>query len=405
MNSAELKLQLLVHGMQIHFESITLIDNYKKDKYWHNDRHFTLKKNKKFVPQEIILKHDSGDLLCCSVLIRKNSPFLLKVIDGKVKLLYNNVRLDNEIELVKEPEFWKEKTSDGTPIYSILSNPGLNEYNLWPWHDCYLHEINSNCKYCTATTTANDFGFGVKSELLTSNTFISDDIQQILNSKDFELLVTRSIESVNCSIKYNSHSDYWFTIISGAMNLERNSIYYEIISNLLFKILSNTSKIAKQKIVCNLFPNDNSKDLMKIKKAGANYYMANLELWSDSYLKMICPGKHQFGRNKILDSLKNAIDIFSNGNVWCNFVCGLEPFDSQLSGYEELSKMGVVCGANIFHKDPNVHVDFINNFSTELIKDYYLEAAQILKSNNLKPFYSLESRRSSLLWEAYLGLL
>ena len=48
MNSAELKLQLLIYGIQIDFESITLIDNYKKDKYWHNDRHFTSKKNKKF---------------------------------------------------------------------------------------------------------------------------------------------------------------------------------------------------------------------------------------------------------------------------------------------------------------------------------------------------------------------
>lgn len=67
--------------------------------------------------------------------------------------------------------------------------------------------------------------------------------------------------------------------------------------------------------------------------------------------------------------------------------------------------MGIVSGANVFHKDPNVKTDFVTGITVENIKHYFIEAAAILKDNNLVPFYCLESRRSSLMWEAYLGLL
>lgn len=130
-----------------------------------------------------------------------------------------------------------------------------------------------------------------------------------------------------------------------------------------------------------------------------------VSIFSGAVQGRVCPGKNRIDRNRFLSMMEDAVEIFGNGHVWCNLVCGLEPLENQLEAYSVFASKGIVCGANIFHRDPLVTVDAITHLTEEAVREYYSNAASVLHQYSLAPFYSMESRRSSLLWEAYYGLL
>lgn len=402
MNPAELKLHLLLEGLRIDYPSLEG-SSFKSDKYLHNDRHFTPAEYKHAVPQELLL--GDQDPLCVGVLVRPQSPFCLHCNGEGPFITFGGKAINIKVRFIPEPEFWKKKTTDGIPMYLLLSVPGLNELNLWPWHDCALHYEQQGCFFCTTTSTAVSAGTGPKSNLLSvhkiNRVLMFDDVFKSL----YPVLLMRAMECLKAALQCDfQNSFYWFTVISGNLTTTQLSNQNELVQRLVKDIVRDVPSL-RGRIVSNVMPPNDTDKLFALREAGVNFYMANLELWEPSYFRRICPGKALYGRTRFIQMLQAASDIFGKGNVWCNFVCGLEPLDSQLTGYEFLASYGIVSGANVFHKDPKIKVNAVEGFGFESARRYYLQAAEILHKWGLKPFYSLGSRRSSLLWEAYLDLL
>lgn len=405
MNVSELKLNLLFYGIRIDMDSIKSL-TYKKDKHFHNDRHFIGKSHRDVVPQEIILVDDSNVEICVSVLLRPDSPYLLSYNEYHLNITYKGKRLDIDVKFIPEPSFWKRETKDGTPTYNLLSLPGINELSLWSWNDCTLQYERNECAFCTTTQTSIRYKTSLKSNLLSAFNFKEKiDIKNFF-SKDYPILLNRSTDALTSALQLDFKlKEYWFTIISGNLTEHLLDFQHKIASNLISDLLRTVPSLDKNKVVINIMPPNNKIFIESLKKSGAKYYMSNLELWNVDYFKSICPGKWIYGRNKFINMLEYAVTIFGRGNVWCNFVSGIELLKYQLEGFHELAKNGIVSGANVFHKDPSVKIDFMDDITVADLKQFYIDAASILKDNNLMPFYGLKSRRSSLLWEAYLGYL
>jgi hypothetical protein len=76
---------------------------------------------------------------------------------------------------------------------------------------------------------------------------------------------------------------------------------------------------------------------------GVDALSYNLELWDAEVLRRRCVGRaHYIGRERYVEALAYAAQIFPSGTVWSDLVLGLEPTDSTLAGIEALAAARVV---------------------------------------------------------------
>ena len=142
--------------------------------------------------------------------------------------------------------------------------------------------------------------------------------------------------------------------------------------------------------------------LKKMRQSGIDKVVFNLEVGNELLFNRYCPGKHNIGYHHILNALLESVNIWGAGNVWTNFVLGLEPIDGLLAFNASLAKEGIVSSANVLHLDKGNRLDCgVPSYDT-VIK-YFYELALILKENNQLPFYCSLALRTSLSNEAYQG--
>ncbi|HEV8322931.1 MAG TPA: radical SAM protein, partial [Myxococcota bacterium] len=66
-------------------------------------------------------------------------------------------------------------------------------------------------------------------------------------------------------------------------------------------------------------------DSRRYRDAGADSACYNLETWDAATFRAACPGKHRYvGRERWIDGLLGAVEVFGRGNVGSAFVAGLE---------------------------------------------------------------------------------
>ncbi len=66
-------------------------------------------------------------------------------------------------------------------------------------------------------------------------------------------------------------------------------------------------------------------DSIRLRDAGFDYVCYSMEVWSEDAWREVVPGKgRSVGREGWMDCLKEAVDVFGEGRVLCNFVAGVE---------------------------------------------------------------------------------
>lgn len=66
-------------------------------------------------------------------------------------------------------------------------------------------------------------------------------------------------------------------------------------------------------------------DSRRMRDAGFQYVCYSMEVWTESAWREVLPGKaRSVGRQRWMDCLRAAVDIFGPGRVLCNFVAGVE---------------------------------------------------------------------------------
>jgi hypothetical protein len=76
---------------------------------------------------------------------------------------------------------------------------------------------------------------------------------------------------------------------------------------------------------------------------GVDALSYNLEVYDAEVLRRRCVGRaHYIGRERYLEGLARAAEVFPNGTVWSDLVIGIESTESTLSGIDALAALGVV---------------------------------------------------------------
>jgi hypothetical protein len=86
-------------------------------------------------------------------------------------------------------------------------------------------------------------------------------------------------------------------------------------------------------------PPQNLHDIDKLKKAGWQGVSFNIEIWDERLWAGIVPGKAEIlSRERWIESLLYAVELFGKGNVASVLVAGLEPKRSHWKGVEWLAE-------------------------------------------------------------------
>jgi len=81
---------------------------------------------------------------------------------------------------------------------------------------------------------------------------------------------------------------------------------------------------------------------------GVDALSYNLEIFDPEVLQRRCVGRMRYvGRERYLEALAYAAEVFPSGTVWSDLVIGAEPMSSTLAGIDALAAMGVVPVASI----------------------------------------------------------
>ena len=346
-----------------------------------------------FRPQELLIIHDDGyETVSSCVASCTESPVMIDYIDNRLVAVIDGKCVENiTIEFVKEPNYYTKKISNGSKAKKYVSACGYDELNILPWLGC---NISSGCLFCGTNSIAKMNA----DDILTADS-ISNHHAWEKNKLEYLKLLNEAIDIAKNSDCYADHMHV--ILISGDLcdnKLDYQSkIYCEIAKSIYDKVKNSTDGI-----VAVLMPPKNTNLLFDLCKSGIKKVVFNLEVGNRELFNKYCPGKANIGYDHIMDSLRKSVEIFKKGNVWTNFVLGLEPVDSLLKLNARLAGEGIVSGANVLHLDKGNRLECRVPCYDDVVS-YFYELSCIMKLYNQQPFYCSKALRTSLSNEAYDG--
>lgn len=346
-------------------------------------------------PQELKIRSIDGyETVVSCVVPRNRTPIVIDYLDNKLVAIEDEEILkDIYISFVEEPDYYKKKLSNGEMVKKYVSSCGLDELNIFPWKGC---AISKGCLFCGVNTVAKKEN---ADDLFTAFNIGKKGVwdkckNNYLNSLEEAILIAKTDKC------FNEHLH--LILISGDLSNEELDIQSKIYSEIAKRIYPLISDKATEGIVSVMMPPNNFELISLLKQSHIDKIVFNLEVGNEPYFSKYCPGKADIGLDHINKALIKAVDIFGKGNVWSNFVFGLEPLDLILKVCETLASQGIVPSANVLHIDSGNRLDCDVPLEQD-IAIFFATVASIYRKYGFKPYYCSKALRTSLTNEAYEG--
>lgn len=344
-------------------------------------------------PQELIIKNKNDSyevVVSCVASNLTSTPILLDADDdARLFAVADGERIENiEIHFVEEPEYYSKLLSNGKLVKKYVSACGLDELNIIPWKGC---AISRGCRFCGV----NNF---VKSDELSAHKISKNKnewnqiCEEYLNNLEEAIIIAKQSEC------YKEHAHV--ILIAGNLSNENLDFEAEVFSQIAERINPLVKDISQEGIVAVITPPNKMEYIDKLKTAGVEKVVFNLEAITESGFEKYCPGKHDLGYQFFVERLKYSINTFGKGNVWTNLVFGLEKKENVLEKCESLAKEGIVISANVLHLDKGNTLD-CNVPTINDVVDFFYKLEQINVRERFSPFYCAKALRTSLSNEAH----
>ncbi len=232
-------------------------------------------------------------------------PYLIDLVDGKPFIVDRGVPIE-EVDYWYQPDFYKQTTSLGTPMWQVASaRPQRIEID--PNSHCFFwqKEAGGACKFCNINANS---GKSKKERNIAVN----------LKAQDVYETVREALKQPGAftNLKMSSGS-----ILTGESVLDDEvDMYIEMLqaagANFRTKKFPST-------IVASAF---SEKQLTRLyENTGLTTYTSDIEVLNEEKFAWICPGKHKvIGYQEWKRRIIAAVDIFGRGNVSTGTVGGVE---------------------------------------------------------------------------------
>lgn len=126
-------------------------------------------------------------------------------------------------------------------------------------------------------------------------------------------------------------------------------------------------------------PRDDETILEQLLEWGCRGLSINLEIYDDKVAKKIMPEKHRLGKEKYLDFIQKAVNLFGKGAVRSSLILGLETPESTLEGVKCLAQTGCDPMLSTFKPLQGTSLNETPPPSPEFQAEVYEEAEKIVR--------------------------
>jgi hypothetical protein len=349
-------------------------------------------------PQELLLSDEDGYTVCVSAVAPVPGRIPAHVShEAGIKVVtpaHPHLAEGVSARFVPRPRYYDALRASGAPMTRLISACGLDELNIWPWHDC---AVSGTCSFCginkvSHATPSHDFS---SLAARTSSAYSAWSLHR-------DAYVRELLDAVEIALADDCYDEHLHMIlISGNLpddQLDDQARIYGDLADVLRRI-PQAYRFAEGIVAVTAPPQDLAL-LGTMKAMGVDVIVLNLEAYTPEAFERHCPGKHRIGRNHYLRSLEESVRVFGRGCSWTNFVLGLEEPTDLLAGCERLAQLGITPGANVLHLDVG-GAAFLKppEFNTVLM--FYRQLAAIYRKHELRPYYCAKALRTSLANEAF----
>ena len=254
------------------------------------------------------------------------TDYRLSLIDGQPTLLYKGEAV-TPVELFPASEFFRQKTSSGMPFMgnAVLQGCDWVAFQcLWP---CDYACAGKPCQFCFS---------GGQFEALAKR---HKPMPFIPSPRDVSEVVLYAVE----------HDGVNSMQLTGGSTFKAETEERYITAYMRDMLESGARDALKGELLLYITPSERHDVIDRYFDLGASRIACSLEVWDDRLGESITPGKRSFTtKERHLDALTYIADKYGPGKSFCNFIIGLEPFETLKEGATYLAERGVIPSASVW---------------------------------------------------------
>jgi hypothetical protein len=340
-----LKAELLTNGINTTSEALKGVGSHFKEQNhglfgWDFENHIGIA-----LPDDFALP--DGTI----VQFRRNtlSDYVVTLRNGKLILNQKGEELC-QVKWLPRPAYYDMTTSTNNKMVKIGQVGGQDCLFFCYKNYCSHFSKNEQCLFCNLVATSQTYDSVLKQK-------DTEDIGEVAKAAFSEGTVKHVLLTGGC---FNHQKEI------------------EVVSDIVSSILKHTGF---DRVPGTILPSP-PKGLDEIKQyydSGIQAIGFSMEIWDERLYQGICPGKSKsVSHNDFVDSIKNAVNVFGEGNVYGVFVMGLESRDTFLEGVKTLANLGANIVPFVWSPNPGSKLEGHRAPSGNWYVETILEAAEII---------------------------
>ncbi|MBI4330993.1 MAG: hypothetical protein HY673_06915 [Chloroflexi bacterium] len=303
--------------------------------------------------------------------IATDSPYLIDVIDGRLKLLLDGAAIA-DVGYPSPLKYCSKSFPDGSSYQDIIANGS----HVTVFHSCQFWGVREECKFCDINENARQVK-KFKPSTLAAPVKTVEQVAIVANEIAKEVLETEGYPAPIC-----------FGVTGGAITTQVHGLGED---EFYLRYVEAIKEGGPRRYVRLAMGAKDKTALKEYHRRGVDLYTCNLEVWDKRLFQWICPGKSQrVGWEEWVKRLVDAVDVFGERHVLPTFVCGIEmarPYGfktideavrSTTEGIRFLMSNGVMPRFNQWIREPGAYLQKKYNqppvppeFYLHLMRNYY----------------------------------
>ena len=341
----ELKAELLTNGVNATPAALSEVGSkYKEQNHglfgWDFEDHTNI-----VLPDDFVLP--DGTI----VQFRRNSHsrYSVEVVNGELTLTDEKKNLC-EVKWLPRPQFYGENTASNNRMVKIGQVGGEDCLFFCYQNYCSHFAQNEQCLFCNLVSTSQTY-------------------DSVLRSKD-----AQDIGEV-AKAAFDEGNVRHVLLTGGCFNHQKE---IELVTEIVASIKNH---LGKNRVPGTILPSP-PKTVEEIEKYYASGIQAigfSMEIWDEQLYKAICPGKSRsVSHDQFVNSIRSAVKVFGEGNVYGVFVLGIETRQTFLEGVRELSAIGANVVPFVWSPNPGSRFEGHRAPTSKWYVDTVIEAAKII---------------------------
>ncbi len=303
-----LKARLLIEGVKVeaNIESLLPYRSRTEHLYRHdNGAHgFTPR-----YPQEIVLL-DGVDPSCtvvCNIRYNQASSIVLYAENGTAILNVSGEKIS--VSLAPLPSYYGLKQGSVSPS-SVVQMMGMDLIGSVPFNSCSYFSSKTECIFC-------------------------EIVSSYQKSREYPAARKKTQDIADCIALAINNDRCVRNVVITAGNFPVQNDMHDLFCEILHEVKRKAS-FSDIYIFGSLMSPEDFSFIDKMRAAGFSGVGYNLEGWHPELFDHIAPGKSLYGRDKMLDALSYASEIYGIGHAYSNLVFGIQSLGTSLdaSGYD-----------------------------------------------------------------------